>query len=85
MNHNIFPSDGGWSLLIGKPLLKQLRVVHNYEMDTIKLPRKDGTYDLLANDHSESPDTTQEKTPIDKQNKPKTVITSIEGDTRRER
>ena len=51
----VFPSDGRWSLLIGKPLLKQLRVVHDYEMDTIKLPRKDGTYDLLANNHSESP------------------------------
>ena len=49
----VFPSGGGWSLLVGKPLLKQLKAVHKYETDTIELPRSDGTFDVLTNTHNE--------------------------------
>ncbi|KAF8437658.1 hypothetical protein L210DRAFT_3363823, partial [Boletus edulis BED1] len=33
----VFPSGGSWRMLIGKPLLEQLRAVHDYEHDTITI------------------------------------------------
>ena len=72
----VFPSGGRWSLLIGKLLLKQLRAIHDYGTDTIKLPREDGTYDILANNHNKLPDDSHH---FDEQSKPGTVITSIDN------
>src|SRR5882762_1291815 len=34
----IFQSGGGWSLLFGKPLLKEFKAVHNYDDDTLMIP-----------------------------------------------
>ena len=38
----IFPSNGSWALLVGKPLLTTFDVVHRYGDDTITIPRADG-------------------------------------------
>ena len=45
----VFPSGGGWSILVGKPLLEQLKAIHDHATDTIRIPRDDGTYDVLPN------------------------------------
>ena len=50
----VFPSRGGWSLLVGKPLLEQFRAVHNYGNDTICLPNDNGKDDILINSQPET-------------------------------
>lgn len=45
----IFPSGGGWSLLFGKPLLKQYQAIHDYKNDTINIP-VNGNWVTIANE-----------------------------------
>ena len=45
----IFPSGRGWSLLFGKPLLKQFKAIHNYGNDTLKIP-SNGMWTTLLNE-----------------------------------
>lgn len=45
----VFPSGGGWSLLFGKPLLKQFKAIHDYGNDTIYLPKDTGGEDIIVN------------------------------------
>ncbi|KAL1657800.1 hypothetical protein GGF50DRAFT_21639, partial [Schizophyllum commune] len=33
----VFPSDGDWELLLGKPILQQLHASHDYATDTITI------------------------------------------------
>lgn len=40
----VFPSGGSWRMLIGKPLLEQVRAVHDYSLDTITLPHQDSLH-----------------------------------------
>ena len=35
----VFPSNGSWALLFGKPLLTTFAMVHQYDKDTISLPQ----------------------------------------------
>ena len=51
----VFPSGGGWSLLFGKPLLKQFRAVHNYENDTICIPKDNRESETIANSTLKTP------------------------------
>jgi len=37
----VFDSGGAWALLVGKPLLEQLKATHDYAMDTITIPQGD--------------------------------------------
>jgi hypothetical protein len=43
-----FPSGGGWSLLVGKPLLEKFKAVHNYERDVLMIP-SNGKWTTLTN------------------------------------
>ena len=43
-----FPSGGGWSLLFGKPLLRQFGAIHNYGTDTLMIP-SNGEWMTLVN------------------------------------
>ena len=51
----VFPSGGEWSLLFGKPLLEQFRAMHNYENDTIHIPKDNGESKTIANSTSKTP------------------------------
>jgi len=42
----VFDSNGAWSALFGKPLLKKFKAVHEYDLDTIKIPREDSWVEL---------------------------------------
>ena len=44
----VFPSGGGWSLLIGKPLLEKFKALHNYERDVLMIP-SNGEWTTLTN------------------------------------
>ena len=44
----VFPSSGSWSMLVGKPLLKQFEAIHNYKDDTLKIP-VNGKWTTLMN------------------------------------
>ncbi|KAF8833588.1 hypothetical protein BDN67DRAFT_862863, partial [Paxillus ammoniavirescens] len=33
----VFPSQGSWRMLIGKPLLEQVSAIHNYKADSISI------------------------------------------------
>jgi hypothetical protein len=46
----IFPSEGGWSLLFWKPLLQQFQAVHDYNDDTLMIP-SDGEWSTLVNEY----------------------------------
>jgi len=46
----VFDSSGGWVFLLGKPLLKVLRAVHDYHEDTIKIS-DDKMYTMLTNQY----------------------------------
>jgi hypothetical protein len=37
----VIDSNGAWSALFGKPLLKIFKVVHDYESDIVRIPEKD--------------------------------------------
>ena len=37
----IFNSNGAWAMLFGKPLLKTFNAIHDYSIDTIRLPLED--------------------------------------------
>ena len=52
----VFPSGNGWSLLFGKPLLKQFGAVHDYAKDTIHIP-SNGAWETLFNECGESQST----------------------------
>ena len=45
----VFPSGGGWSLLVGKPLLKQFKAVNNYDNDTLMIPQN-GVWNTLVSE-----------------------------------
>lgn len=45
----VFRSRGGWSLLFGKPLLKQFKAVHDYGNDTLMIP-SNGSWTTLLNE-----------------------------------
>jgi len=49
----VFPSGGGWSLLFGKPLLRAFKAIHDYNDDTLKIPRN-GDWTVLTNKCIES-------------------------------
>jgi len=52
----IFPSGGGWSLLIGKPLLKKFKALHDYERDILMIPAN-SIWTMLTNEvHMEDSD-----------------------------
>ena len=38
----VFPSGASWQMLVGKPLLEQVRAVQDYSTDTIQLPTHTG-------------------------------------------
>jgi hypothetical protein len=40
----VFPSGGSWCMLIGKPLLEQVRAIHDYSSDAILLPHGNDFY-----------------------------------------
>jgi hypothetical protein len=40
----VFPSGGSWRMLIGKPLLEQVRAIHDYSSDAILLPHGNDFY-----------------------------------------
>ncbi|KAG1860029.1 hypothetical protein F4604DRAFT_1930339 [Suillus subluteus] len=40
----VFPSGGAWKALIGKPLLEQLKAIHDYAMDVIMIPAPSSFY-----------------------------------------
>jgi transposase InsO family protein len=42
----VFDSNGAWSALFGKPLLKKFKAVHEYDLDTIKIPKEDNWVEL---------------------------------------
>jgi hypothetical protein len=44
----VFPSGGGWSLLVGKPLLEKFKAVHDYERDVLMIP-SNGEWTTLTN------------------------------------
>ena len=50
----IFPSGGGWSLLFGKPLLKQFGAIHDYGDDTLKIS-SNRKWTKLLNEYEEIP------------------------------
>ena len=52
----VFPSGGGWSLLFEKPLLEQFRAMHDYENDTICIPKDNGESETIANSTSKTPE-----------------------------
>jgi hypothetical protein len=45
-NFQVFDSNGAWSALFGKPLLKKFKAVHDYELDVIKIPKGDSWVEL---------------------------------------
>jgi hypothetical protein len=57
----IFDSNGAWSALFGKPLLKKLKAVHDYNLDIIKIPKGD-SWAMLQNWH-QSEERTQSPLP----------------------
>jgi hypothetical protein len=46
----IFDSNGAWSVLFGKPLLKKFKAVYNYDPDIITIP-KGNNWTTLQNQH----------------------------------
>jgi hypothetical protein len=42
----VFDSNGAWSVLFGKPLLKMFKVVHDYDSDIVKIPKGDDWTEL---------------------------------------
>ena len=46
----VFDSNGAWSVLFGKPLLKKFKAVHNYDLDIIKIPNGNN-WVVLQNQH----------------------------------
>ena len=52
----IFQSGSGWSLLFGKPLLKEFKAIHNYNDDTLMIPLN-GEWTTLANECIQTPST----------------------------
>jgi hypothetical protein len=58
----IFDSNGAWSVLFGKPLLKKFKAVHDYDLDIIKIP-KGNSWVILQNWHQPK-GTTQSLLPV---------------------
>jgi len=50
----IFSSGGGWSLLFGKPLLRQFRAIHDYGEDKLMIPLNN-QWTTLVNKHGNEP------------------------------
>jgi hypothetical protein len=50
----VFPSGGSWSLLVGKPILRKFKAVHDYGDDTLKIPLN-GTWNTLTNECKRPP------------------------------
>jgi hypothetical protein len=73
----IFPSGGGWSLLFGKPLLWAFQAIHNYEDDTLRIPR-DSDWTILTNKY-ETPTVAVEASTLkgDVESPSRQVLTSI--------
>ena len=42
----VFPSEGSWRMLIGKPLLEQIKATHNYSTDSISFPTSNGHHHI---------------------------------------
>jgi len=49
----VLDSGGAWAALIGKPLLEQLKAIHDYAMDTITIPQGD-TSTTITNQYVEA-------------------------------
>jgi hypothetical protein len=49
-NFEVFDSNGAWSGLFGKPLLKKFKAVHDYNLDMIRIP-KGNNWVVLQNQH----------------------------------
>ncbi len=79
----VFESDGGWELLLGKPAMTSFGMIHNYSVDIIWLRRLNGEEICLSNQHlgvpwlSNSLEAPQEL--ADGSNKGLTCIYSIEN------
>ena len=52
----IFPSGGGWSLLLGKPLLEKFKALHDYERDVLMIPANGKWTTLVNKVHKEDSD-----------------------------
>ena len=45
----IFPSEGAWSLLVGKPMLESLKAIHDFALDTVTVHDEAGRASVLRN------------------------------------
>jgi hypothetical protein len=72
----VFPSGGGWSLLIGKPLLQKFKAIHNYENDSLMIPFN-GEWTTLANECAEVPTSR-----VTTKNNTKTLMGDLESPSR---
>jgi hypothetical protein len=46
----VFDRNGAWSALFGLPLLKIFKAVHDYDLDTVKIPKGSNSVQL-TNQH----------------------------------
>jgi hypothetical protein len=60
VSHNgtfeVFDSNGAWSVLFEKPLLKKFKAVHNYDSDIVKIPNSSGNWIELQNQYQQEGD-----------------------------
>lgn len=48
----VFDSNGAWSVLFGKPLLKTFKAIHDYDSDIVRIPKGDSWTELKNQHHS---------------------------------
>lgn len=46
----VFDSGGSWAFLLGKPLLRQFKAKHDFELDMVKIMVSDGSVTVLQNE-----------------------------------
>jgi len=60
VSHNgtfeVFDSNGAWSVLFGKPLLKKFKAVHDYDSDIVRIPNSSGNWIELQNQYQQERD-----------------------------
>ena len=60
VSHNgtfeVFDSNGAWSVLFGKPLLKKFKAVHDYDSDIVRIPNSSGNWIELQNQYQQEGD-----------------------------
>jgi len=52
----VFLSGGGWSLLVGKPLLEKFKALHDYERDVLMIPSNGKWTTLINKVHTKNSD-----------------------------